>query len=376
LFPATSAPAAFNLISMQLAEPHPPATQRILSLDAYRGLIMLLLAGSDCFLGLHLPDRAIYNAIAFQFEHHPWGAISFYDLIMPAFLLMVGVAMSFSIGRRLSDGAKKSTLFIGLLRRALVLLLLSQLVTSVEQRHLDLQLHNILAHIAIISLLCFFLMQLPSWTQALIAILLLALHSALYLHFTGADGAFQPITNFGAVLDRLLMGHNYTSTFAVNLNILAEVPNVLAGIWLGELLRSKLTYGRKLLYMLAGIAVSVLLGLLISPIVPVNKWLWTASYALIMIGCSVLGFVLFFILDSGLGLKRPFHFLTIIGMNSLLVYCMGEMLGTKFRHLIALGTSWASPLGELLPILQATLAFALIYLTAWWLDRKKIYLRA
>jgi predicted acyltransferase len=193
---------------MQLVEPHAPVPQRILSLDAYRGLIMLLLAGSDCFLNLHLPDRPFYNAIAFQFEHHPWGAISFYDLIMPAFLLMVGVAMSFSIGRRLGEGAKKSALLIDLLRRALVLLLLSEIITSVEQRHLDLQLHNILAHIAIISVLCFFLMQLPAWAQALIAILILALHSALYLGFPGADGAFQPITNFGAVLDRFLMGHN------------------------------------------------------------------------------------------------------------------------------------------------------------------------
>lgn len=361
---------------MQLAEPHAPVTQRILSLDAYRGLIMLLLAGSDCFLGLHLPDRPLYNAIAFQFEHHPWGAISFYDLIMPAFLLMVGVAMSFSIGRRIREGANKSSLFLSLLRRALILLLLSQLITSLEQRHFDFQLHNILAHIAIISLVCFFLIQLPTWMQALIAIVLLALHSALYLHCPGADGAFQPVTNFGAVLDRFLMGHNYASTYAVNLNILAEVPNVLAGIWLGNLLRSKLTYRRKLLFMLAGVAAYIALGLVISPFVPINKWLWTASYALIMSGCTVLGFVFFYILDSGFGFKRPFHFLTIIGMNSLLVYCMGEILGTKLRHLIALGTGWASPLGELLPILQAALAFALIYLTAWWLDRKKIYLRA
>ncbi len=360
---------------MQL-EPHAPASQRILSLDAYRGLIMLLLAGSDCFSGLNFPDHPFYNAIAFQFEHHPWGAISFYDLIMPAFLLMVGVAMSFSIGCRLSEGAKKSSLLIGLLRRALILLLLSQLITSTQLRRVDLQLHNILAHIAIISVLCFFLMQPPPRVQGIIAILLLALHSALYLLFPGADGAFQPVTNFGAVVDRFLMGHNYSSTYAVNLNILSEVPNVLAGIWLGELLRSQFTFRRKLLLMLTGAAASTLLGLVISPVVPVNKWLWTASYALIMIGCTVLGFVFFYVLDSGLGLKRPFHFLTIIGMNSLLVYCMGEMLGTKLRHLIALGTGWATSLGELLPILQATLAFALIYLVAWWLDRKKIYLRA
>ena len=212
--------------------------------------------------------------------------------------------------------------------------------------------------------------------EALIAALFLALHSALYLHFPGADGAFQPITNFGAVLDRFLMGHNYAETFAVNLNILAEVPNVLAGIWVGNLLRSQFSFRRKLALMLAGVAASIALGMLISPIVPINKWLWTASYALVMLGWTLLGFVIFFVLDSGFGFKRPFRFLVIIGMNSLLVYCIGEMLGTRLRHLISLGSSWASPLGELLPILQATLAFSLIYLVTWWLDRKKIYLRA
>jgi hypothetical protein len=58
---------------------------RYLPLDAYRGLIMLLLV-ADGFGLSHLPEGSPFHFMARQFEHNPWGGAVFYDLIMPAFL--------------------------------------------------------------------------------------------------------------------------------------------------------------------------------------------------------------------------------------------------------------------------------------------------
>jgi predicted acyltransferase len=169
---------------------------------------MVLLVGSTCFEGLKLPRRAFYDAISYQFDHRPWGGAVLYDLIMPAFLLMVGVAMSYSIGRRMQEGEDKREIFKHFLKRAAILVVISQIVISIGTNHLHLQFHNILTHVAFTSVVCFFIMQLRLRNQVIVAVLLLAVHSALYLVFPGSDGAFQQGTNFGAALDRMMMGRN------------------------------------------------------------------------------------------------------------------------------------------------------------------------
>ena len=84
----------------------------------------------------------------------------------------------------------------------------------------------------------FFLVQLKFRYQAIVAFVLLAGHSALYLVFPGPEGAFQPVTNIGAVIDRALMGHNYLMAPCVNLNLIPEIASVLFGVWIGNLIRS------------------------------------------------------------------------------------------------------------------------------------------
>jgi predicted acyltransferase len=77
---------------------------RLASLDAYRGFIMLLLI-SGAF-GIHsvtkkFPDSGFWTFLGYQFEHVPWsGCGAFWDLIQPAFLFMVGVAIPYSYASR------------------------------------------------------------------------------------------------------------------------------------------------------------------------------------------------------------------------------------------------------------------------------------
>jgi predicted acyltransferase len=350
--------------------------ERIVALDAYRGFIMVLLVGSTCFEGLKLPRRALYDAITYQFDHRAWGGAVFYDLIMPAFLLMVGVAMSYSVGRRMLEGEDKREIFKHFLKRAAILVVISQVVISIELNHLHLQFHNILTHVAFTSVICFFIMQLRPRYQVIIAVLLLAVHSALYLVFPGSDGAFQMGTNFGSVLDRLMMGRNYTTTLAVNLNLMSETVNVLAGIWIGNLIQSPLALGKKFWWMLGGAAVAFVSALAMSPVVPINKWLWTASYALYTIGWSVLGLAFFYFVDVVLKVRRPLVFFVVVGMNALIVYCIGEVLVGWIRNAVEVLTVWLSAIGEVASVLQACLAFLVIWYVSYWLYRRKIFIRA
>jgi len=173
--------------------------------------------------------------------------------------------MTYSFGRRMEEGADRSKLLRHLVKRAGILTVTSWIIISVETNHLHLQAHNVLIQVAATSLVCFFLMQLPFWYQMGAAVLLLAFHSSLYLIFPGPDGAFQPVTNFGAVLDRAIMGHNYRMAPCVNLNTIPEVVNVLIGIWIGNLLRSPRSLSEKFKWMIGGMLIAFAAGLALSP---------------------------------------------------------------------------------------------------------------
>jgi len=347
--------------------------QRYLPLDVYRGLIMLLLV-SDGFGFGELPRVGLYALIAHQFEHKPWGGAVFYDLIMPAFLFMVGVAMPFALQRRIEKGETPRQVFHHVWVRCLSLILISQVVVSVGEGRAQIQFHNVLTQVAITYFICFFLMRLKFWQQALAAALLLAGHSALYLLFPGPDGAFAQVTNVGARIDRAIMGFNYVWP-CVNINFLAETPGVLFGVWAGNLLRSQRPRAEQLKILALGMVAAFASGLLLFPLVPINKWLWTASYTLYTTGWVLLGLLTLILLVEYAGIRRPMIVLTIIGMNSLFVYCVDELLRGWIDHSLQLFTRGFKVLGTFAPVAQSCAVLLVIWAMAWWLYRRKIFIK-
>ncbi len=72
---------------------------RLVSLDAYRGFIMLAMVSAG--LGTSgLKDDAEWGWLASQLEHVEWKGCTFWDLIQPSFMFMVGVSMPFAFGQR------------------------------------------------------------------------------------------------------------------------------------------------------------------------------------------------------------------------------------------------------------------------------------
>jgi heparan-alpha-glucosaminide N-acetyltransferase len=358
-----------------------PEKRRFLPLDAYRGLIMILLVSEGFGFG-ELTNHPVYGAIANQFHHRPWGGAVFYDLIMPAFLFMMGVAMPFSLGRRMEQGADKRQLFKHVAKRSLSLVIISWILISIESKHPHIQFHNVLIVVAFTSFVCFFLMQLDFRYQAGVAFGLLVFHSALYLLFPGPDGAFRPFNNLGAVLDRASMGRTYfMPAFLyyhapyVNLNLIPEISTVLFGVWAGNLIRSPRPRAQQLRILTGGMIAAFALGLLISPVVPINKWLWTASYALYTTGWSILGLLLFYVLVEVFGVRRPMFLLTVVGMNSLLVYGVGEILRGWINTSVMVFTGGFKFVGTLAPVVQSCVVLCIIWYLTYWLYQRKVFLR-
>jgi predicted acyltransferase len=334
----------------------------------------MLLLISDGFGFSHLPEGGPLRFLARQFEHNPWGGAVFYDLIMPAFLFMVGVAMPFAISRRLDRGEDRRAVTKHVVVRCLRLLLISQIILSIALNRPHLQFHNVLTQVAAAYLACYFLMRLPFWQQAAAAAVLLVMHSAVYLLFPGPDGAFARVTNAGTRLDRWLMGESYPWP-CVNLNILAEIPSVLFGVWAGNLLMQQKPRAAQLKTLALGMAAAFAAGLLLSPLVPINKWLWTASYTLYTTGWVILGLLLCIILVEYAGIRRPLFPFMVVGMNPLFIYCLHQLLKGWIDHSLMVFTGGYKFLGLFGPIAQSCSVLVVIWLLAYWMYKRKIFLK-
>ena len=106
------------------------APKRYLALDAYRGFIMIFLASNGFGFGA-LRNDPFWGRVAGWFDHVPWEGCVFWDLIQPAFMFMVGVAMPFALANRAARGATFGGNARHVAVRALRLVVLSQILISV-----------------------------------------------------------------------------------------------------------------------------------------------------------------------------------------------------------------------------------------------------
>jgi predicted acyltransferase len=102
-------------------------SNRLVSLDAFRGITMILLI-SHGFGLTNLEDVKFWNILAVQFSHAQWEGMRFWDLVQPFFIFIVGVAMPYSFTKRRRMGQSYREIFGHAVRRSLILIFLGVVV--------------------------------------------------------------------------------------------------------------------------------------------------------------------------------------------------------------------------------------------------------
>src|SRR5437879_6469467 len=85
------------------------ASARNVSVDAYRGLVMLLMMAEVLQLSrvsAAYPNSLFWKVLAFNQTHTEWFGCSLHDTIQPGFSFLVGVALPYSIASRMAKGAR------------------------------------------------------------------------------------------------------------------------------------------------------------------------------------------------------------------------------------------------------------------------------
>ncbi|HSS97950.1 MAG TPA: DUF5009 domain-containing protein, partial [Terriglobales bacterium] len=113
----------------------PQSPTRLISLDAFRGLVMTLMLGEHMELhsvGLKFPTSAFWAVIAYNTDHVEWQGCSLHDLIQPAFSFLVGAALPFSIASRKAKGQNFGQMVGHAVRRAFILIFLGIFLRSLR----------------------------------------------------------------------------------------------------------------------------------------------------------------------------------------------------------------------------------------------------
>jgi len=348
---------------------------RLISLDAYRGFIMLILASSGFGLAV-LKNYPNWAWLANQFDHVAWEGCTFWDLIQPAFTFMVGVAMPLAFARRLAEGAANAQLFKHVLWRAFLLIVLSNIFSNWGSTYpLKFQLINVLCQIAIGYVLCFLITRLPFKQQVVTAAGILAGYWAVYLIFPSPKGPFSQYGNVGAVLDLNILGYNY-SGYYVTLNAIGNAMTILFGCWTGMLLQTKRTHAEKLKILCASAAAAFALGLALQLINPMIKRLWTVSFTFFSAGWVIAMLIAFYWIVEVKGHRKWAFPLTVVGMNSIFIYSLGQigLKGWLDRGLTAF-TGKFSALGDLGIIPHQMVVLACMWYACYWLYQRKIFIK-
>jgi len=358
-------------------------SERLVSLDVYRGLTI---AGM-----ILVTDPGTYSAIYWPLRHAEWNEWTPTDMIFPSFLFISGVAMKFSFASRTARGETSGKIATHLVWRAVLLIVIGLVLNGFPLFHLHtLRIPGILQRIA----LCYLgggLLYLACNAKTLRTKVSI-LTGVIFAIFAGywavlmlipapgfGAGRLDSLGNLPAYIDRAVFGVNHLWAYGLTpgygvtydpeglLSTLPALTLLLTGILVGEWLREKSSPVRKALAILAVGIVLLLAGRLLDPLLPMNKRIFTTTFALFSIGFTMIAFsVCYWIVDM-----RRWRWWTapalIFGTNAIFAFALSTMITSLF-DLIRVGSerltlhAWGDShlfLPWLSPI-HASLAYALV----------------
>ena len=379
---------------------------RLVSLDVFRGL---------CVAGMLLvTDPGTYRSIYPQLRHAEWRGGTAADMIFPGFLFAVGVATPLALEGRRAHGASRASVWLGVLRRAVLLVVIGLLLNLYPTFSIEtLRLPGILQRIGICFLAvatAWLAMEALEWRRRVMGLLGVG---ALLLVGYGAMLLLVPVPGYGAGhLDELrnLPGYVDRAVFTVPhlwpygtafvpgqglrvtfdpeglLSTMGAIASTLLGVTVGEVLLRRPRLPGVVVAVLAGFATGlIVVGLLLDPVVPIIKKIWTPSFVMVSSGSVLLVFLLLYWLVDVRGLRRGLAPLLVFGTNAIASFTLGGLVtGTLSAWRIGgMGAyEWISgrAFGGWLPARMGSLAYAVCVVMiecglVGVLYRRRIFLR-
>ena len=363
---------------------HPPE-ERLVSIDALRGLTMFFIIGGErIFTSLfEIWPNPVTEALSKNMEHAGWEGFYFYDQIFPVFLFLVGLLIPMVIVRSRQKGKTNREIALHMGRRAVILLLLG--LANYGFLRFDwpaMRWSSVLGRIGI----CYFFAGLFV-LHTRIRVQILAIITILIGYWAAVK--FIPVPGFGpgvltpegclttwldqkiipgtlglAIYDRQGVLSSFTA-------LASTMIGVQAGYWLcTDRPASHKTAG----FLIAGV-IFLIAGWIWGQFFFISRNVWTSSFVLYSSGWSLLAMALFYWIIEVKGYKNWTFFLVVIGMNAVTIWVGQRFIDFKFTSdALFLGVS--KYFGILQPLFLELCLVGIKWLFLWFLYKRNIFLKA
>jgi predicted acyltransferase len=255
---------------------------RDIALDALRGIAIV---------GMVLANLQGSEKDAFLWiTHAAWNGLTVADLVFPMFLLAVGLSLPLAQDRR------ELRVSVGrIVRRSVLLWLIGfgiSLIVHPSIYRADMRFTGVLQRIGIVYLVCALTVRSTrTWKLPTIAaVALLVVHGVL-LHLPAPGevaASMEPGLGMSGWLDRAILGGTrmYGGRFDPEgpLGTLSSIATAMIGI---AVQRLAMRAEQPMRIWIGGAALAGVLGLAAIPLWPVNKALWTPSFALVNVAIGL-----------------------------------------------------------------------------------------
>ncbi|MFC4871483.1 acyltransferase family protein [Negadavirga shengliensis] len=360
-------------------------TTRLISLDAMRGFTIAAM------IMVNYPGT--WDHVYPPLLHAHWNGITMTDFIFPFFLFIVGVSIAFAYSKRLALGKPKGEMYEKIIIRSIKIFAVGVLLNLIP--HFDfteVRIAGVLQRIAVVFLVCAILFLNTDWKkQAYISAAVLVLYwFAMALIPTPGAGKpmLEPGVNLAAYIDSILLpGKMWEGTWDPE-GLFSTLPSIVTGIMgmlAGRILLADISPPFRANYLMAIGVPLILIGLLWAQVFPINKHVWTSTFALVTGGTAFTVLGAFYFMVDILGHKKGTSVGIIFGANAITVYVLADILSLVFYGLKIGGNSldahFVTGLADIgLPIKLASMLYALLFVAinfipAYILYKKQIFIK-
>jgi len=390
----------------------PFSPQRIASVDAYRGFVMLLMMAevlSFRHVSESLPDSSFWRFLHFHQDHVPWVGCSLHDLIQPSFSFLVGVALPYSIASRRAKGIAFGPMLGQAIKRSLILICLGIFLRSMGSNQTYFTFEDTLTQIGLGYTFLFMLGFRSQKEQIAALIFILVGYWAAFAFYPVSPDAINPSltgvpidweynlrgfaehwnknTNLAWDFDRWFLNlfpreqpFLYNEGGYSTLSFIPTLGTMILGLIAGNTLRNKTLPTEKVKTFVAiGVSLIVLSILIhLVGINPIVKRIWTPNWVLFSGGCAFLLLSIFYWIIDIKNRKKWAFVLMVIGMNSIAAYVLADGFGSFFvRTLyIHLGQHYDQIFGDpYSTLVKGVLVLSIEWLILYWMYKKKLFIK-
>lgn len=317
--------------------------KRVLSVDVLRGIVITLM------ILVNLPTGKMFTQLA----HSEWFGITLADMVFPAFLLICGISIYFSLSKYQFKLCKNAVFriikrFILLMLVAYIMYWICDLITAafagenIQNLIFDfskLRITGVLQRIAFCSLIASFIVLFVHNKKAIIGIIVVLIIAYSCLLTIGHNALVMSEDNILTQIDIFIFGadHIYSEVSPEGIRTIFDpeglissifcVSQVLVGFLVGQIItKPKMRDNNKSLNLFVFGFILIIIGYIYESFIPYCKSLWTPPYMLMTSGIITSFLALLYYVIDYKGHKKWSTFFQIFGLNAITIYVISQIM--------------------------------------------------